>query len=75
MNPLGRLYLVTVTLLLPNAAVASASIATTLGRTSDHSVIGGCMGIVCGVLLEERMVMEENVMLMRWALRAVNEER
>lgn len=33
------------------------------------------MGIVCRVLFEERMVMEESVMLVRWALRAENEER
>lgn len=46
MKPRGGLYVLTVTALLPNAAVAAASISTTRGRTSDQDGIGGDISIL-----------------------------
>lgn len=49
--------------------------ATTRGRASDQLVMGGSMGMRWGVRGEERMVREENVRSVRWALRAEKAER
>lgn len=60
MNPYGLTYLLMVTCERPNPAIASASIATTLGRISDHAARVGLMGMSY-LLPEALMVIEENV--------------
>ncbi len=76
MNPRGLVYSFTVTVLLPSAPVASASISTTRGRASDQEAIGGEMVILCAFLLlgDGRMVMEVKSMSERTALREAKEE-